>query len=233
MRNEEMDRVALELAGDVMQRNGLERLSPEDRSIFLTEIQDFVGDSVTEYPSRQRLTFVYEPAQSTRRLIQEFLSVAAAHGKEGPVAEYIVGAKLQLRFPDIEVRNVSFSTADTQLGEPGDFYIRDTVFHVTVAPMNPVYDKCKANLDQGLRVYLLVPDGKVAGTRQNVEGIIPGRVGVESIESFVAQNLDELGTFSNMGLRQELLKLFEMYNRRVNEVESDKSMLIEIPPNLL
>ena len=218
---------------DALAQLNLDVLHSDNRRAILAELQGVLVDKVREFHSRQRLTFVYEPAQSTRQLIQEFLSVAAAHGKEGPVAEYIVGAKLQLRFPDIEVRNVSFSTADTQLGEPGDFYVNDTVFHVTVAPMNPVYDKCKSNIDQGLRVYLLVPDGKVAGTRQNVEGIIPGRVGVESIESFVAQNLDELGTFSNMGLRQELLKLFEMYNRRVNEVESDKSMLIEIPPNLL
>lgn len=119
-----------------------------------------------------------------------------------------------------------------QLGEPGDFYIEDTVFHVTVAPMMPVYDKCKANVDQGLRVYLLVPDRSVIGARQNVEGVVPGRVGVEAIESFVAQNIDELGSFSNTGLRQELLKLFEMYNRRVDIVEIDKSMLIEIPRNL-
>ena len=119
-----------------------------------------------------------------------------------------------------------------QLGEPGDFYIEDTVFHVTVAPMMPVYDKCKANVDQGLRVYLLVSDRSVIGARQNVEGVVPGRVGAEAIESFVAQNIDELGSFSNTGLRQELLKLFEMYNRRVDIVEIDKSMLIEIPRNL-
>ena len=211
----------------------LDKLPQENRIVVLTELQEILVNKVKEYHSRQRLTIVYEPGQSTRQFIQELLSVAHAHGKEGPVAEYIVGAKLQLRFPDLEVRNVSFSTADIQLGEPGDFYIRDTVFHVTVAPMIPVYEKCRSNLDQGMRVYLLVPERVVFGTRQNVEGIIPGRIGVESIQSFVAQNLDELGSFSNSGLRQELLKLFEMYNRRVDAVEVDKSMLIEIPQNLM
>ena len=211
----------------------LNELPSENRSAVLTELQEFLVNKVREYHSRQRLTIAYAPALSTRQFIQELFSIAREHGKEGPVAEYIVGAKLQLRFPGVEVRNVSFSTADTQLGEPGDFYVKDTVFHVTVAPMLPVYEKCKSNLDQGLRVYLLVPDRIVFGTRQNAEGIIPGRIGVESIESFVAQNLDELGSFSNPGLRRELLKLLDLYNERVDAVEADKSMLIEIPRNLL
>jgi hypothetical protein len=211
----------------------LNNLHTIDRNDVLIQLQLILVDKVRDYHSRQRLEIVYEPAQSTRQFMQTLLSVAREHGKEGPVAEYIVGAKLQLRFPDIAVRNVSFSTADLQSGEPGDFYVEDTVFHVTVAPMLPVYDKCKSNLDQGLRVYLLVPDRSVVGTRQNVDSIISGRVGVESIESFVAQNLDELGSFSNAGLRQELLKLFELYNGRVDAVEPDKSMLIEIPQNLL
>lgn len=233
MLNEEIVRVVQELAEEVMQRASLGRLSPEDRNNILTELQKILEDRLGEYPSGQRLTMAYDPTKSTRRFIQEILSVAREQGKEGPVAEYLVGAKLQLRFPDIEVRNVSYSTADTQLGEPGDFHIRDTVFHVTVAPMLPVYEKCKSNLDQGLRVYLLVPDSSVAGSRQIAEGIISGRMGVEPIESFVAQNLDELGSFSNAGLRKELLRLFQMYNQRVDDVEADKSMLIDIPQNLL
>jgi len=232
MLNDEMERMVQELAGEVIQRTSLERLSLEDRTVVLTELQNILVNKVREYDSRQRLTIVYEPAQSTRQFIQDLLSVAREHGKEGPVAEYIVGAKLQLRFHDLEVRNVSFSTADTQSGEPGDFSIADTVFHVTVAPMLPVYEKCKSNLDQGMRVYLLVPERVVFGTRQNVEGIIPGRIGVEAIESFAAQNLDELGSFSSAGLRNELLKLLVMYNKRVDAVDLDKSMLIEIPKNL-
>ena len=232
MRNAEVKRVAQQLADDLMQGINIESLPIVDRITTLTEILEFIDADVAKYRSRQRLTIVYDPAQCTRQFIQDLLSLARERGKDGPVAEYLVGAKLQLRFPDVDVRNVSFTTSDVQSGEPGDFYVIDTAFHVTVAPMLPVYDKCKSNVDQGLRVYLLVPDGKVVGTRQNVEGIIPGRVGVESIESFVAQNLDELGSFSNSGLQQELLKFFEMYNLRVDEVESDKSMLIEIPPNL-
>lgn len=230
------NRGALGAIGQMLQamaQTSLENLPPSDRNATLTELQQFLVEKVGEYHSRQRLTILYDPAKSTRQFIEELLSVAREHGKEGPVAQYLVGAKLQLRFPDVGIRNGSFSTADVQTGEPGDFKIGDTVFHVTVAPMLPVFEKCSSNLDQGLRVYLLVPERSAVGARQNVEGIIPGRIGIESIESFVGQNLDELGSFSNSGLEQELLSLLQMYNQRVDAVEVDKSMLIEIPQNLL
>ena len=232
MWNEEMERVVQELAEEVMQLASLERFSLEDRNSIITGLQQILVDEIGEYHNRQRRTIVYDPAKSTRQFLDEALSVARDHGKEGPVAQYLVGAKLQLRFPDIEIRNVSFSTADVQSGEPGDFYVGDTVFHVTVAPMLPVFEKCKLNVDQGLRVYLLVTEQSLVGARQNAEGVSPGRIGVESIESFVAQNVDELSSFSFQGLQQEVRGLLVMYNQRVDAVEADKSMLIDIPQNL-
>jgi hypothetical protein len=42
-------------------------------------------------------------------------------GKDGPVAQYLVGAKLALRFPTEKIGNESYSTADVQLNRPGDF----------------------------------------------------------------------------------------------------------------
>jgi len=104
---------------------------------------------------------------------------------------------------------------------------------VTVAPATGVYDKCQQNVEEGYRVYLLVPDRSMVGARQNAELAIPGRVTVQSIESFVGQNLDELATFSRREMVGQLHRLLETYNERVNQTEKDKSMLIEIPRNLL
>jgi hypothetical protein len=160
------------------------------------------------------------------------LSAARDTGKEGPVAQHLVGAKLQLRFPDIAVGNESYSTADEQLGRPGDFYIGDTAFHVTVAPMIGVYEKCKHNLENGYRVFLLVPERAVTGARQNAELMGPGRIAVESIESFVGQNIEELSYFSRDKLKNGFRRLLETYNDRVDAAETDKSMLVEIPRNL-
>ena len=160
------------------------------------------------------------------------LAAARETGKEGPVAQHLVGAKLQIRFPAMTISNESYSTADDQLGRPGDFYVGDTAFHVTVAPMNPVYEKCKLNLQDGLRVYLLVPNRILAAARENASSLLDGKAPFESIESFVSQNIEEISEFSIKNLSKGFRILIEEYNRRVDGIETDKSMLIDVPKNL-
>ena len=48
----------------------------------------------------------------------------------------------------------------------------------------------------------------------------------------MAQNIDELATFAKGQLLQGFRALLEAYNRRVDAVESDKSVLIDIPATL-
>lgn len=84
----------------------------------------------------------------------------------------------------------------------------------------------------GYSVYLLAPERILVGTRQNAESILPGQITTQSIESFVAQNLEELSMFSKDKLTGGFRLLLEKYNERVDQIESDKSMLIEIPRNL-
>jgi hypothetical protein len=85
----------------------------------------------------------------------------------------------------------------------------------------------------GYSAYLLVPDRVQIGARQYAESFLPGRITVQSIESFVAQNLEEISAFSKGRLVSGFRRLLETYNARVDQVESDKSMLIDIPRNLL
>jgi hypothetical protein len=207
-------------------------LPEPERADALTALQSFLCDRVKEYHNRQRLSVVYDPAQSTWQAVRNLLDEAAKCGKEGPVAQYLVGAKLELRFPDVEIGNESYSTADDQLDRPGDFRVGDTAFHVTVAPMPAVHEKCKRNIEMGYRVYLLVSDRLLAGARQNATLAAPGRIAVESIESFVSNNIEELSTFSKDRLGTGFRRLLETYNMRVDEADLDKSMLVEIPRNL-
>ena len=98
--------------------------------------------------------------------------------------------------------------------------------------MPGVYEKCRRNIREGFRVYLLVPDRSLVGARQNAEAMLSGQIATESIESFVAHNVEELAVFSKNKLVEGLRRLLETYNRRVDAVENDKSMLIQIPRNL-
>jgi hypothetical protein len=98
--------------------------------------------------------------------------------------------------------------------------------------MPALYQKCQKNLDDGYRVYLLVPDRTLSGARQNADLILPGKIAVESIESFVSQNIEELSDFSKKKLTCGFRKLIDTYNTRVVRSETDRSLLIELPKNL-
>ena len=95
------------------------------------------------------------------------------------------------------------------------------------------YDKCKANVQMGYDVYLLVPDRLMIGARQNTEGLLPGRISVQSLEAFISQNLEELSHFARPERAAGFRDLLQTYNTRVDAIETDKSLLIEIPHNLI
>lgn len=208
---------------------GLDGLSPKNRDVELKEMQLFLVEKARETFNAEKLSFEYSLATTSRELIAAILESAAKRQKSGDVGEYLVGAKLALRFPNYDIRNSAASAADEQTDERGDFEINDCVFHVTVAPNTGHYDKCRANLADGFRVFLLVPDRILAGTRQNADLATSGRVSVESIESFVSQNIEELSEFSSDKVSQNMRALLEKYNERVAEVETDLSLQIEIP----
>ena len=208
---------------------GLDKLSPEDRDLELAKMQSFLVEKAKDKFNAEKLSFEYNRDITSRELIGMILESAANRRKAGEVAEYLVGAKLALRFPDYNIRNSAASAADEQADESGDFEINDCVFHVTVSPNNGHYDKCQTNLANGFRVFLLVPDRILAGTRQNAELATAGRVSVESIESFVSQNIEELSEFASEKVSQNMRLLLETYNERLSEVESDLSLQINIP----
>ncbi len=217
----------------VIAETSLKDSTPAQRLTILDELQRFLVGKVGEFHNRQRIKFVYDLNKTTRQCVNDILAAARQTAKEGPVAQYLIGAKLQLRFPDKQIENKSYSTADEQQNRPGDFFVGTTAFHVTIAPMPAVFEKCQRNSENGLRPFLLVPEHLLEGARQNA-GLKPSvPIEVESIESFVAQNIFELSEFSSDLLPARFRRLLEIYNERVNAVEIDKSMLIQLPPNLL
>ena len=211
---------------------GMEHLSQEEIDTELGKIQSFLADKARNIFNAEKISFDYRQGVTSREVIGTILSSARGRLRGGEVAEYLVGAKLALRFPSYDIRNSAASAADEQTSDQGDFQINDCVFHVTVSPNRGHYEKCQRNLADGLRVFLLVPDGILAGARQNAHLETDGRVSVESIESFVSQNIEELSDFAGDRVSRNLRLLVEKYNERVAEVETDLSLQIRIPSAL-
>jgi hypothetical protein len=76
----------------------LATVSDEERNGILHELQGVLVQKVREFHSKERLKPEYDPARSTRQFIGDLLAKAEQTGKRGPVAQYLVGAKLKLRF---------------------------------------------------------------------------------------------------------------------------------------
>ena len=210
----------------------IDDLSSETRSIALDDMQSFLVDRAKEQFNAEKLSFEYRREVTSREVVRMILESARSRRKAGEVAEYLVGAKLALRFPDYEIRNSAASAADDQTDESGDFQLNDCVFHVTVSPNSGHYEKCQLNLTNGLRVFLLVPEALLAGARQNADLTVTGRISVESIESFVSQNIEELSDFDGNRVPQSMKMLLETYNDRLAEVETDLSLQVKVPTSM-
>lgn len=210
----------------------LEEQDEDGRNASLSQMQSFLVERVADYFNRQKIKLTFNPALSTWHIVHNLLAEATAEGKSGYVAQHLVGAKLELRFPEITVSNEGGSTADMQTQRPGDFLIGHTAFHVTVAPMPPVFEKCLHNISQGYKPFILVPDEKLSFARGWAKQTSEEQITVESIESFVSQNINELSAFDKDKLTASVKDLVLIYNRRVDEAETDKSLMIELPSNL-
>lgn len=211
---------------------GLEKQPEESRNAVLESFQSYLVDRVRDFHNRQKIKLVFDPKLSTWQIVKDLLEAARNEGKEGTVAQHLVGAKLSLRFPALEIENNAASTADRPTGRHGDFFVGDTAFHVTVAPWIPVFEKCLANVSEGLKAYVIVPAFKLDTARDMAQNICGGQVAVESLESFISQNIDELSQFSGEYLKSNFVELVKIYNARVDAVEIDKSLMIELPSSL-
>ena len=210
---------------------GIGEQSTAQRDHIADTLQAWLFEKVRIFFDQKKINVELNFEKPTPQIVADILIAAAA--KRGGVAHHLVGAKLALRYPEIDVENRNYTTADIQLGLPGDFLISDTAFHVTVSPMPQVVEKCRENLRDGYRVILLVMDSRTAAARQFAEDLeIESRVAIYAIEDFVGRNIEELGQFSTQNVRAEFRNLLVKYNERVEQVEPDKSIMIEIPRNL-
>jgi hypothetical protein len=152
----------------------------------------------------------------------------------GAIAQHLVGAKLQMRFPGEQINIESYTTADRQTGRAGDYQVGDTAIHVTTAPSYKLFkERCTDNLRNGYRPRVLVPqDGLTSARVYARDAGIANQVAIQSIEDFVGTNVEEMAAFQQSEVRIGLKRLLQVYNARIEKGERDNSLQVEIPDNL-
>jgi hypothetical protein len=171
------------------------------------------------------ITVAFNPDFITWRFFRDVVKAAQESGNEAAVTRHLVGALLHLTFPEATVDEPTGAATGQNL-PLGHYLVGDTVFHVTMSPVIAVYEKCQENINQGFQVFLLVPDKYFCGTRQNAEIILPGKISVASIETFISQSLERLAGFSKPRVGQAIRQLLDTYNDRIRTLESDPSLFI-------
>lgn len=175
------------------------------------------------------ISFHFDPAVSTHNTIARIIDAARVAGRVDAIAYHLVGATLTMRFPTLEIHNACFTAGDVQTGREGDFQLGDMPLHVTMRPLPAVFDRFQRNVQEALGPLLLVPDQHLPTARGWADLMGLTSLAVESIESFVALNCDELAQGSRELQPGQLRQLITLYNQRVDAVETDKSLLIELP----
>ncbi len=177
----------------------------------------------------------YDSSRTLASVIRNLLDQALDRQKKSPgktyigaVLQHLVGAKLELALPEIEIIHNGASVADTVSARSGDFTIDNAVIHCTTAPSEALMRKCQVNIQSGQHPIILTI-GKMIGAAEGLaENLgIEGRVEILDALQFLATNLYEMGLFKGSNRKITVLRLMEKYNEIVAKYESDASLRID------
>lgn len=204
-------------------------LQPSD----LPRVEAWWIDRIKEYFNRQCFKLDIDLSWSVSKIVSSVLQEARKRQQETPgstiegtVLQHLVGAKLMLVLGMTDIKYHKASEADK--GRAGDFELADSVIHVTTAPMEQLLEKCKRNLQAGLRPIIVTLRDKIEGTTLLAENAgIRDRVEVYAAETFISTNVNELAKFEGVRLKTTTRDLIKRYNEIITNVENDPSLKIE------
>ncbi|BFO07990.1 hypothetical protein GGER_05000 [Serratia rubidaea] len=135
-----------------------------------------------------------------------------------------------MRFPELEIGLDRANAADMQTDREGDFQIGTTAFHVTTAPMEKLVSRCVENKKAGYRPIILTLDSKVLAARQMTENVnMSEQISVQSAEIFIGTNIEEIAIYDGDRIKEGIARLIRTYNKRIDKIEVDKSLMIDEP----
>ncbi|MBF57121.1 MAG: hypothetical protein CME80_05285 [Halomonas sp.] len=196
-------------------------------------LEDFFTKCVRiDYFDKQTITVDIDPTKPVSAIVTDILNAAAERSDKpsGAVLQHLIGAKLQLRFPEIEIGLDQANAADMQTDREGDFQVGTTAFHVTIAPMEKLISRCVENRRAGYRPVILTPESRVLAARQMAENVgMPNQISVQAAEVFIGTNIEEIAIYDGDKIREGVARLIRSYNDRIESIEVDKSLMIKEP----
>jgi hypothetical protein len=191
---------------------------------------------VKDFFSSRPFSLKIDSSKSIRSIVSDLIEAAFARQREcpgimvaGAVMQHLVGAKIETALPDAGIVHEGFSVADAPSGRKGDFLIGDTAIHVTTAPTEALIRKCRNNLAQSIRPLIITTQSGVGGAialAKNAD--VAERIDVIEIEQFIATNIYEWTAFQQTKRNVSFRKLLEVYNRIIDQCETDPSLKIEM-----
>lgn len=202
---------------------GFQSMDQEGQEKLLDEAQRGIGSELRAILEEEPLR-IRANSKSAEAIVGDLLKQAEKRQKAGDVAQYLVGAKLMLRFNrKVPVHGANKgdrkSHADTA-ARLGDFEIENSILEVAIGlPDEKHLQQIEDVLEHTDReVWLLTRDDRVATWKNETsKRFVPqqmSRLVITSVESFVGQNITELGEFSAAGKVEQFKKLIELYNTR-------------------
>jgi Domain of unknown function (DUF4928) len=201
----------------------------------LDAIEGFWIERVHEFFAAKPFKIRLDASRSLRTVVRDVLGQAEDRQKTAPgvyyagaVMQHMVGAKLDCALGQGNFEHNSYSTSDQQSGRRGDFFVGDVAIHVTTSPGEAVIERCRDNINDGIRPLLVTGQRglTVAEGLADNAGLCD-RIDIFEIEQFIALNLYELGKFAADGRRVAVSDLVNRYNEIIDDVETDPSLKIE------
>lgn len=220
----------------LLQSEGFEIASENERTRLIDEFQLAAADILRSLLEANPI-IVTTSNRSAEAVIADVLQQAADKGKCGDVAQYLVGAKLMRRLrrdmPVYPANKGDRKSLTDPSPRSGDYDVEDATIEIaTGIPDEKHLSQVEpAIATSGVQVWLLTRQKYVANWKTALDerlGIDVRRVVVTSVESFVGQNLSEMGDFSAKGIAAQLETLFELYNTRWIQAVGTPGMRIEV-----
>jgi hypothetical protein len=216
---------------DLLQSFDFESLEATEKESLLFELESVAAKRLEVISQDKPLIARYNKV-TVKAIIEDILDQAQEKNRAKDVAEYLVGAKLQLRFGADKVTPKNVNTPNRK--KPADFLVGNAAIEVTVNPADKRHvEQIKGVLkDTEWQVWLLVRlrDREKWQTVIDVAfGASAGLVVVADIETFVGQNIAEIGGFQHTKVVDTLVKLLCIYNDKWLPREGSNGIRIAVP----